>query len=95
MKENQVNQIVLILAARLISAVSEVDNPEMTVSMFRLNKLVTDNHIIKTQAEIIMELCQKVDNLKSEKEEALVGLRKAEIELGWLRSPYYKPIGVK
>lgn len=43
MKENQVNQIVLILAARLISAVSEVDNPEMTVSMFRLNKLVTDN----------------------------------------------------
>lgn len=87
--------VVSIVSRKIRRAIDRAYIPEMTLSAFKLNKLITDDHVIKTQAEILTDICGKVDHLKSENMKLKMECLRLTVELGWLRSPAYRPMGVK
>lgn len=88
-------QLLVMSIALKIKHALKCDPPEPTMSAFKVNRILTADHIIKTQAELINEICNKVDCLKTRNEILRMRNRKLSNELGWLRSPAYTPMGVK
>jgi len=69
--DKEMRRLIQIVSKRLIlkyeRAISRNCVPEMTLSAFKINSLVTNDHVIKTQAELLNTVCSKVDQLRHEK----------------------------
>lgn len=55
-----------IVSKRITEAMELDDIPRMSVISMRVNRTVTNQYVIKTQAQMINQLCERVDKLRAE-----------------------------
>jgi len=85
MKLEEFNRLVLLIANRIKKAL-QCSDPVVINGSSKIRLIITADHVIKTQTEIINDLCEKVDKLRAEN----LNLRAAAI---WAITPSCVPMG--
>jgi hypothetical protein len=95
MTESEFKRVLVIVADKLRWIIDQDLFPDMELDQISHTRFLTDEHIMKTQAMLLNELCLKIDELRGKNRRLKTECRRLSNELGWLRSPMYQPGGVK
>lgn len=91
MNDAEFNRVVILVSERLMAAF-ECEPPPPTMAARRVSRVITSEHVIKTQAEIINQECTKVDSLRRRNKVLHAECMRLRKTCGWLRETQ-RPIG--